>query len=93
MDVLPKQIDCAYNYKTEMFYVLACDELTGKKIYGINLKMYEFFNFDVQSIIELINIRSAVSIYDMDGTLYQNQYKIFPNFSHLKRYMVVALTK
>jgi len=88
MDVIPKKINTVYNYKNEMLYILS-----GNKICGINIDMYRFFKFDINAIIELINIRSAVSIYDIDGTMYLNQYKIFPNFSHLKRYMVVALTK
>lgn len=86
--ILPKEIDAVYNFKNEMLYVLS-----GNKIYGINLKMYEFFKFNVTEIINSINNRSIRVITDSDGQMYFNQYKIFPNFQLLKRYMVVILTK
>jgi len=38
MDVVPKEIDLIYQYKNEMIYLLFED-----KIWGINLRMYEFF--------------------------------------------------
>ena len=88
MDVLPKKIDVTYNFKNEMIYLLI-----GNKITGIDLKMYCFFQFNIDEIKEEISKRSAVFINDFDGTMYMNQYKIFPNFSFLKRYMIVILTK
>jgi len=88
MDVIPKQIDVTYNFKNEMIYVLS-----ENKIIGVNLNMYSLFKFNIDEIKEEISIRSAVYINDMDGQMYLNQYKIFPNFSYLKRYMVVILTK
>jgi len=88
MAVLPKEIDVTYNFKDEMIYVLK-----DNKIWAINLKMYEFFKFNIAEIKEYISIRSAVYMNDMDGQMYLNQYKIFPNFQLLKRYMVVILTK
>jgi hypothetical protein len=88
-DVLPKEKDVVYNYKNEMVYVLK-----DNKISGIDLKMYAFFKFDINEIIEIFSNKStAVYINDMDGQMYLNQYKIFPNFSHLKRYMPVIMTK
>jgi hypothetical protein len=86
MGVLPKEIDVAYNFKDEMIYVLK-----ENKIWGVNLKMYEYFKFNINEIKENISIRSAHYMYDMDGQMYLNQYKIFPNFIHLKRYLVVIL--
>jgi len=88
MAVLPKEIDGTYIFKNEMIYVLK-----DNKISGINLKMYEFFKFKTDEIIEHINYRTAVTVNDIDGQMYLNQYKIFPNFQHLKRYLVVILTK
>jgi hypothetical protein len=88
MAVLSKEIDVTYNFKDEMIYVLK-----DNKIWAINLKMYEFFKFNIAEIKEYISIRSAVYTNDMDGQMYLNQYKIFPNFQLLKRYMVVILTK
>jgi hypothetical protein len=89
MDVLPKEKDVVYNYKNEMLYILK-----GNKITGIDLKMYAFFKFNISEIIEIFqNGQTAVYINDMDGQMYLNQYKIFPNFTLLKRYIVVILTK
>jgi len=86
--VIPKKIDTSYQYKDEILYLLK-----DNKIWGINLKMYEFFQFNVKDILENISNRTAVIINDIDGQLYLNQYKIFPNFTHLKRYMVIIMTK
>ena len=83
MDVVPKKIDYCYNYKNEIIYIL-----TDNKIVGINLKMYEFFKFNINDILLRINDRTKSIITDMDGTYYQKYYKIFPNYEHLKRYIV-----
>jgi len=88
MAILPKEIDATYILKNEMMYVLK-----ENKIWGINLKMYDFFKFNVTEIIEQINYRTAHTLNDIDGQMYLNQYKIFPNFQLLKRYMVVMMTK
>jgi hypothetical protein len=88
MAVLPKSFDRVYNFKDEMLYVFK-----DNKIWGINLKMYEYFQFNVATIIERVCGRSAETVNDSDGMLYITQYKIFPNFTHLKRYLVVILTK
>ncbi len=88
MAVLPKEIDATYIFKNEMIYVLK-----DNKISGINFDMYRFFKFNVEEIIERINYRTAHTVNDIDGQMYLNQYKIFPNFEYLKRYLVVILTK
>lgn len=89
MAVLPKERDVVYNFKNEMLYVLG-----DNKIWGINLKMYEFFKFDVANIIEMFqNGHTAQYLNDMTGDMYLNQYKKFPNFSLLKRYMPVIMSK
>lgn len=86
---LPKEKDVVYNYKNEMLYILKDNKITG-----IDLKMYAFFKFNVTEIIEIFqNGQTVVYVNDMDGQMYLNQYKIFPNFSHLKRYMPVIMTK
>ena len=88
-DVLPKERDVVYNFKNEMLYILK-----DNKIIGVDLKMYAFFKFNIAEIIEIFqNGHTAQYINDMDGQMYLNQYKIFPNFTHLKRYMIVILTK
>jgi hypothetical protein len=83
MDVLPKKIDNLYNYKDEMLYILS-----ENKIWGVNLKMYEYFQFNIQDIVVNIQERTKTIISDMDGSHYQSYYKLFPNFTHLKRYLV-----
>lgn len=88
MDVLPKKFDASYLFKDEMLYLL-----TENNITGINLKMYEFFQFNIEEIKEQIAERTSVSHIDLNGDTYQTQYKIFPNFTHLKRYMIAILTK
>lgn len=91
MDVVPKQIDYLYNYKNEMIYILKDNKITG-----INLKMYEFFQFDIKEIINLLVLRitNTVNVVDdSDGMIYQKYYKIFPNFEFLKRYLVTILSK
>ena len=83
MDVLPKKIDASYNYKNEMFYILS-----ENKIWGLDLRMYEFFKFDIPTFLATLGGRIKSSITDMDGSFYQKYYKIFPNYEHLKRYLV-----
>jgi hypothetical protein len=87
MDVLPKEINMMYNFKNEMLYILHEDKITG-----INLKMYEYFKFDTKEIIERIIERSETSYEDPQGIFYQDQYKIFPNYPYLKRYLIVILS-
>lgn len=88
LDVLPKKIDVKYNHKNEMLYVLK-----DNKIWGINLKMYEYFKFNTYELLAAITERCDKSINDLDGEIYQSYYKIFPNYTHLKRYIVSILSK
>lgn len=86
MDVVPKEIDSIYQYKDEIIYILF-----ENKICGINLKMFAFFKFDINDIIHRIGNRLKLNhVYttDFDGEIYQSNYKIFPNYEHLKRYIV-----
>jgi hypothetical protein len=87
MDVLPKEVDVLYNFKNEMIYLLA-----GNKITGIDLKMYSFFKFNVEEILARIQERTKKYINDSDGSIYLSYYKILPNFSRLKRYLIVILS-
>jgi len=87
-DVLPKEKDAVLNFKREMLYILK-----GNKITGVDLKMYAFFKFDIDEIISEVSNKSARYINDQDGQMYINQYKIFPNFSQLKRYLVVIFSR
>jgi hypothetical protein len=83
MDVIPKRIDVSYNYKNEMLYLLSSNKITG-----INLLSYNYFKFDVNSIIERIAERTEIGIIDEEGLSYQQYYKIFPQYERLKRHMV-----
>ena len=87
MNAISKKIDFSYVLKNEMIYILS-----ENKIVGINLKMYEFFKFNVEEILQRIQERAETSYEDPNGILYQDQYKIFPNFPHLKRYLIVILS-
>ena len=88
MDVIPKEIDFSYNYKNEMVYILKDNKITG-----INLKMYEFFKFDISKLLEKLQERTRDSVNDIDAEIYQFNYKIFPNFELLKRYLITILSK
>jgi hypothetical protein len=88
MDVIPKKIDFMYNLKNEIIYIL-----NENKITGINLKMYEFFKFNIEEIIKNLRQRTIKCFYDFDAATYQSYYKIFPNFTLLKRYLITILSK
>ena len=87
MDVLPKEIDFLYNFKNEMIYLLS-----GNKITGIDLKIYRFFKFNTFEILARIQERTKKYQNDLDGSIYLSYYKILPDFSHLKRYLIVILS-
>jgi hypothetical protein len=88
MDALPKEIDSIYNFKNEMVYLLH-----EKNIIGINLKMYDFFKFNIQEILDRISGRIKKASYqDPQGDVYMSYYKILPNFTYLKRYLIVILS-
>nr|MDA3779944.1 hypothetical protein [Bacteroidales bacterium] len=62
--------------------------LVNNKIWGINLNMYQFFQFDTNAILNKIIDITKTTISDINGSYYQKYYKIFPNFDHLKRYLI-----
>ena len=91
MDVLAPEFMKIYQYRDEMIYILTKDKITG-----INIKMYEFFQFDVDEMVHRLASRLMIEdtyFNDPDGKIYQSHYKIFPNFKHLKRYLVTIVTK
>ena len=88
MDVLPKKIDYTYIFKNEMIYVQF-----ENKIWGINLGMYDFFKFSTEEIIGKLSERTQTTFSDTDGSTYLSYYKILPNFTHLKRYLISILSK
>ena len=87
MDVVPKKIDSMYIHKNEMIYIQYQNKITG-----INLSQYNFFKFDTNQIKTLLTERTSQIFDDVYGELYKTQYKIFPEFPYLKRFMVPLLT-
>jgi len=67
--------------------------LKENQLWGLDLNMYEFFNFDIEHILIKITNNSTEIFTDLTGETHQKYYKIYPNFENLKRYMVVLLTK
>lgn len=82
-DVLPKSIDRYFNLKDEMIYLLK-----DNQIWGISLNMYRFFKFNIDEIKSRISDRTSVEIDDLSGEIYESHYKILPEFTNLKRYLV-----
>lgn len=96
-DALAKNYDALYNYKGNMLYLLNSEKnnQTRESIVGIDLNMYEHFEFNIDELLQTIYKKVPVNqIYnDFDGEIYQKHYKIYPNFDELKRYLVVLLSK
>ena len=88
-DIFPKEINGFYKFKNRMLYFLS-----EKTIYGLDLDMYKFFKFNIEGIInKLSEINNGIKFFDSEGEYYQKYYKIFPDFSHLKIYLVVIMSK
>ena len=92
MDAVPKEINSMYNFKNEMLY-LYCEKNDVFKIIAINLKMYDYFQMDTKEIIKRLRERAPKCFYDPEGSIYQSYYKILPNFTLLKRYLITILSK
>lgn len=88
MDVLPKQIEAVYNFKNEILYIY-----NENKIWGVNLNMYNYFLFNINDICFRVNERTNNAKLDLDGNIYQTYNKILPIFTHLKRFLIILLTK
>jgi len=88
MDVIPKKIDSTYCYKDEMLYILYQNNITG-----VNLKTYGFFQFNIGEILTRIRERTNRTYDDLNGEIYEKFYKILPNYTQLKRYLITMLIK
>jgi len=90
MDVLPTSFDSIYNFKGNMLYILKDNKITG-----LDLNMYEHFEFNIDEVLQTIHKKVPVNNIhnDFDGEIYEKYYKTFPNFDDLKRYLVVLLSK
>jgi hypothetical protein len=84
----PQTIDVIYNLKNDIIYILS-----GNKIYGIDLILYKYFLFNVNEIKTFLYGKTTNIIEDIDGEVYRQNYNIFPNFSHLKRYLIIIVKK
>ena len=76
--------DSVYNYKDEFLYLLK-----DSKIYGIDLRMFDFFKFDKFRIVQFTSNMTEKYTYDSDGEIKMQYYKMLPNFQNLRRYLVV----
>ena len=99
-NILAKEYDAVYNFKGEMLYMLNTkglinDPYKQSRIVGIDLNMYEHFEFDIDQLLQTLHKKVPTNkIYnDFDGEKHEKYYKIFPNFDELKRYLVVLLSK
>lgn len=86
-DVLPNKIDAALFASGNMIYILK-----DKKITGLNIEMYGFFDFNIDEIVKKIKERCIDYYDDSNGAKFIEFSKIFPKFSDLKRYLIVLLT-
>jgi len=88
LNKIPEKADILYNFKNEMIYLLS-----ENKIFGVDINIYKFFQFNIDEIKDKLLQRTNASIIDLDGDKYIEYYKILPNFTHLKRFLVTLLTK
>lgn len=88
INLIPNKIDIMYIFRNDMIYLL-----NGNTIWGIDLVMYNFFQFNNEEIISRLIEKSEKVYNDLDCSIYKSYYKIFPNYLQLKRYIVVLLSK
>jgi len=93
-NMLAKEYDAVYNFKGKMLYLLRKEENNNSSIIGIDLDMYEHFEFNMDELIQTLHKKVPIDQIhnDFDGELHENYYKKFPYFDQLKRYMVVFLS-
>lgn len=78
--------DRLYQYKTEIIYLLR-----DNKVFGLNLKMFEFFNFEISKLLTTIYSKTLIKTLDNTGDIYVEYFKKLPNFKYLKRFIVCML--
>lgn len=76
--------DAIYNYKNEFLYLLKDNKITG-----IDLRMFNYFKFDIVYIISHLEKRTSKYTLDIDGEIKISLSKLLPNFLNLRRYLVV----
>lgn len=91
LNKLPHTVTAKYFYKDDMAYLL-----DGKTIYGIDLKMFEFFDIEnlTTRLFEEIEMNDQLNVtLDDDGDIFTEYNEIYRGYEYLKRYMVVLLSK
>ena len=90
---MSQSASCVYNYKNEMVYMLS-----EKNVYGIELSLYKHLGFDVDMLLSTIkqklvnNLLLRKYFLDVDGSIFKEKQKMFPEFEQLKRYLPVILS-
>ena len=83
LQYIGNDFDKYYQYKSDIIYLLK-----NNKIFGLNLKMFEFFNFDISKLLSDINSITTIKILDNSGDIYVENFKKLPYFKYLKRFIV-----
>lgn len=86
INIIGINFDRSYQYKTDIIYLLK-----NNIIYGINLKMFEFFGFNISQILITINSGTTDVITDTNGDIYVEYFKKMPYFKYLKRFLVCTI--
>lgn len=85
-DIIPLKLDKVYTHGDKMLYLQK-----ENTIWGIDLEMYKFFNFNIELILELTKAKANTVFEDSDTTLYQKYYHFLPEFPPLKRYIITLV--
>ena len=88
LTIIPETIDSYYNYCNESIFLLS-----ENKIFGLDLRMFNFFNINYDEIINAINTRTLHKYNDIDGEIYRSYYRLIPNYINLRRYIVCLMKK
>ena len=86
LNYIGNSFDKFYQYKTDIIYLLK-----DNKIFGLNLKMFEFFNFDTTQLLTSIYSKTHTKLLDNSGDIYVEHFKKLPYFKYLKRFIVCML--
>ena len=78
--------DKSYQYKSDMIYLLR-----DNTIYGLNLKMFEFFDFNIIDLLKSLYSNISNPIVDNNGDIFVDYFKKLSYFKFLKRFIVVIV--
>lgn len=91
VDFLPKKFDVYLNYMDSVLYLLNID--LDDKIYGFDLKLFNYLGFDTTQITNHLKTLSGVVINDLDGKKVQEWLEYFNSTKDIIKYMPVILNK